>query len=205
MNIRHTLFVEYLLSLNASKAAIKAGYKQAYGAALLQNPSVQSMLNQAQIEIRAKWHCKIDELMKSNNAIATASLRDFVMSDSTNGHTYLKDMSEIPSSKIQALSSLEVDEHGRLLKIKFKDKIKAIDDSMNRMGVKGTDSALDSAELNTLIRDEYAQVSELRRLLQAERRALSAERKLMQREHQSAMVSLDRKLRNVRPNSVMMH
>lgn len=193
IELQHEKFArEYILCLNASKAAEKSGYKASYAKRLIQKPSVRSAIRRLQLEIRSRWHGHIDEVMSTLTSVASASLKDFLETDPTTGRAVLKDLSEIPTDKLKTLTNLKVDEDGHVRSIQFNDKLRAIEGVMTRMGIDGRDPTLDASDLNDLLRQEYLQVSELRLELQMEKEALRKERHKQQKEHQEAMVKLDR-------------
>jgi phage terminase small subunit len=142
---------EYLVDLNATQAAIRAGYapKRADATAynLLRNTEVQVALQKYQNQLAEKVEVTIEELVIAYKQIAFADLADCY---DENG--FLKNIHEIPLSARMALAGLEVDELyegrgkdreciGQTKKVKLWDKLRALDALGRHLGLFNADTS----------------------------------------------------------------
>lgn len=122
---------EYLVDLNATQAAIRAGYSaktaNEQGARLLTNVSVRSALTEAQQARAARTEITQDRVLKEIARVAFGDPRD-VMTWGPEG-VVLKDSSSLTED--QAMQVAEVSEttssSGGSLKLKKHDKVKALE------------------------------------------------------------------------------
>lgn len=108
LNARQTLFVsEYLVDLNASEAAIRAGYSRRtagqHGRRLLQNATVLAAIQRAQAARVARVQVRADDVLRELARLAFGDLRN-VFDESGN----LKRMNELDDTTAAVLSSVEV-------------------------------------------------------------------------------------------------
>ncbi len=142
---------EYLVDLNATQAAIRAGYseKTAYsiGFENLRKPEIQEALDLAQKKLAKKVEVTIEELITAYKQIAFADLAECY---DENG--FLKNIHDIPISARMALAGLEVDELyegkgetreqiGQTKKVKMWDKLKALDALGRHLGLFNADTS----------------------------------------------------------------
>lgn len=83
INARHRRFAEeYLVDLNATQAAIRAGYApksaEVTGSRLLSNPKVRDLIDQLQAERSERTNIKADDVLRELHRIAMVDLRDLV-------------------------------------------------------------------------------------------------------------------------------
>lgn len=147
LTLRHQQFVdEYLIDLNGTQAAIRAGYsartaqKQAYQ--LLARPDVQTAVSAAQASRSARTKVTADVVLEHLDAARTADLADLYDDDGN-----LKPIKDWPLIWRQGLvAGLEVEElfegrgedreHiGRLRKVKLADRTKIIELVGKHVGV----------------------------------------------------------------------
>lgn len=132
MNARQSAFVnEYLIDLNATQAAIRAGYsaKTAYsqGERLLKNAEVAAAVSAAQTERSQRTRIDADWVLSRLGAEAEADLADLYREDGS-----VKPVHEWPLIWRQGLvAGVEVERIaegiGTVTKIKISDRIKRID------------------------------------------------------------------------------
>ena len=142
---------EYLIDLNATQAAIRAGYSEktagSIGFDLLKIPEIQNALDVAQKNLAEKAEVTILELITAYKQIAFADLKDCYEED---GH--LKNIHDIPKSARMALAGIEVDELwdrrgeereiiGQTKKVKLWDKLKALDALGRHLGLFNADTS----------------------------------------------------------------
>jgi len=136
---RQVRFVEeYLISLNASDAARKAGYSAktaaSQGADLLKNPKVRAALDKA-IERRAiRVGVKADDVLQELLRVGRVDIAQVV--DEKTGR--LRPLHEMPEEARRAIASIEVEELfegrgeerekiGELVKVRFWDKVRGLE------------------------------------------------------------------------------
>lgn len=132
MNARQSAFVnEYLIDLNATQAAIRAGYsaKTAYsqGERLLKNAEVAAAVSAAQAERSQRTRINADWVLSRLGAEVEADLADLYREDGS-----VKPVHEWPLIWRQGLvAGVEVERLaegiGTVTKIKISDRIKRID------------------------------------------------------------------------------
>lgn len=138
LNERQRRFVEeYLVDLNATQAALRAGYSQktAYS-------QVQRLLKNAEIAAAVKKRTDarikrtditadfvLTELMK----IAAANLTDFITIGKRNRISIIPTR-DIPADKLAALSGIKKGKNGEL-EIKTHDKLRALEMLMKHLGL----------------------------------------------------------------------
>ncbi len=118
---------EYLIDLNATQAAIRAGYskKTAYriGAELLQKTSVSEHIQKRQADRQHRTEITQDRVLKELAAIGFADIADFV---SVQQHTvYINDTEKMPQEKRKAIAGIKEGQNG--IEIKLNDKVKALE------------------------------------------------------------------------------
>lgn len=120
---------EYLLDLNATQAAIRAGYSlktaRAIGAENLTKPDINSAIQLAINERVRRTETKADKVITHLAEIAFADIFDFLVSDPKTGILRLKPIGEVSKGSIGGLRSLEID--GNKLKIQMHSKLKALE------------------------------------------------------------------------------
>lgn len=133
---KQQMFVDaYLIDLNATKAAIKAGYSektaQEQGSRLLLNVMVAASIQAAMDKRSAKFEVSADKVLSRLDAIGGVDIADAY---TTNGA--LKNIHDIPAEVRKCIASIETLEKfeyiggenvkiGDLVKVKFWDKIKS--------------------------------------------------------------------------------
>ena len=142
---------EYLVDLNATQAAIRAGYapKRAdvIGYENLRKPVIQKELQRYQSALVEKVGVTIEKLITAYKQIAFADLAECY---DENG--FLKNIHDIPVSARMALAGLEVDELyegrgedrkciGQTKKVKLWDKLKALDALGRHLGLFNADTS----------------------------------------------------------------
>lgn len=106
---RETFVREYLVDLNATQAAIRAGYSArsagAAGGRLLQDDKILAAINEAKVQRAARVEVTADHVLRELLKIASVDLA--VLYDD-NGN--LKDIHSIPEDARKAIAGIEVDE-----------------------------------------------------------------------------------------------
>lgn len=128
---------EYLIDLNATQAAIRAGYSRktavAIGAENLRKPQIQTYIQDRRVAISQKTEITQERIIEEYAKIAFADIRVYFDEDGR-----LKNVHDLDDAAAAALAAIEVDEIwgasmdgriqiGETKKIKQWDKIKALD------------------------------------------------------------------------------
>lgn len=132
MTPRQDLFAhEFLIDLNATRAAIRAGYSEAgarpQGHRLLTNADVRAVI-EAEQEARAKRLCiDADRVVSELAAIAFANIRDYA-AFGPDGMTF-RPWDELTDSQAAAVSSIEHREtpSGPVSRIRLHNKLAALE------------------------------------------------------------------------------
>lgn len=138
---------EYLVDLNATAAAKRAGYseKTAYrtGADNLKKPQIAAALEKALAERAKRLEVTADRVVEELAKVGFANLLDYFHLTS-DGEPYV-DLSEITPDQAAALAELQVEDYVegrgddarqvRRVKIKVADKLRALDQLAQHLGI----------------------------------------------------------------------
>ena len=120
---------EYLIDLNATQAAIRAGYSEkgafVRGSELLRNRKVAEAVAAGQDKIAAKLDFKAEDVLRELGKIGFANIEDYITVNEY-GHPAV-DLSEMTREQAAALSEVSYDAAGNP-KIKLADKRAALVD-----------------------------------------------------------------------------
>lgn len=118
---------EYLIDLNATQAAIRAGYseKTAYsmGQRLLKNVEIQQAIAEAMQKRADRTEITQDRVLKELAALGFYDIADYAAVDG--GHAVLKATADIPKEKRAAIVSIKEGQGG--LEVKLADKLRALE------------------------------------------------------------------------------
>ncbi len=168
MTVRQTRFVEeYLIDLNATQAAPRAGHspKTAYsqGQRLLKHPNVAEAIGAATQERTERLGLQADDVVLELTRIAFSDIGDFVDWDS--GNVWLKELHEIPPESRRAIAGVTRSANG-LIQVRLHAKVRALDMLAKHIGMYdirreptsrvGDASLLTDDELVEIIREERA-------------------------------------------------
>jgi phage terminase small subunit len=135
---------EYLRDLNATKAAIRAGYApraaQEQSSRLLSNAMVADAVARAKAERAARAGIDADRVLEEIKALALANLSDFASWGP--GRFELHESGEVDTRAVQAVTIKEVtisNDHGEITKveqgIKLHDKLGALEKLCRHLGI----------------------------------------------------------------------
>jgi len=119
---------EYLIDLNATQAAIRAGYSkktaEVTGSRLLRNAKVKEAIKQAAKERSERTGVTQDMVIDQLRKIAFHDIRDVV--EWKNNKIRIRDSDKVDGTIIQEIQE-SVSESGRTLKVKTNDRMKALE------------------------------------------------------------------------------
>jgi phage terminase small subunit len=126
LNSKHAAFErEYLVDLNATQAAIRAGYSKktagSQGQRLLKNVEIKARIDAALLKRAARVEVTADDVLRELKRIAFADPSKVL---GENG--YLLTMNEMPEDVRRTISSVDLSGDGGT-KIKFWDKTKGLE------------------------------------------------------------------------------
>lgn len=130
---------EYLVDLNATEAAKRAGYseKTAYsqGQRLLKNVEVQKYLQNRMKDREKRTEITQDMVLEELSKIAFANATDYVEVIDKESYkcVIIKATKDIPKDKLAAISSIKQGANG--IEVKLHDKVKALEDIGRHLGM----------------------------------------------------------------------
>lgn len=135
--VKQKLFVkEYLIDLNATQAALRAGYSpktaKEQGARLLSNVNVQAAIQEAMSKRERRTEIKADRVLQELAAVGFAQAVDVVRvvrRETNDGRTYqdveIVDTDQVPADSRTAIAGIKYGKYG--IEIKMHDKIRALE------------------------------------------------------------------------------
>jgi phage terminase small subunit len=135
---KQKLFVqEYLVDLNATQAAIRAGYSEAtaysQGQRLLKNVEIANMIDEAMKERGDRTQVTADMVIAELAKVAFHNVQDFV-----NGGNSILELKHLDREKVAAVSAVKttMKADGDLVsEVKFHDKIAALEKLGRHLGI----------------------------------------------------------------------
>lgn len=122
---------EYLIDLNATQAAIRAGYseKTAYSIGIqnLKKPEIQAEIQKRQNRLQNKLEITQEKVLRELAAIAFANGSDFakVVNDGLFASVKMIPTDELPPEKLPAIAGIKANQYG--VEVKLHDKVKALE------------------------------------------------------------------------------
>lgn len=137
LNDRQERFVdEYLVDLNATAAAKRAGYSEktarSQGQRLLTNVDIQAAIQKRQARLQGKLEITQERVLEELAAIAFANGTDFATIN-RNGLVRLVPTDDLPEDKKKAVASIKEGQYGT--EVKLHDKVKALELLGKHLGV----------------------------------------------------------------------
>ncbi len=130
---------EYLIDLNATQAAIRAGYSvdnaKVIGCENLTKPNVKSYLDRIIAKREVRTEITQDKVLNELEKIGFANIDDYVVVDSSSGYdkVIIKDTKDIPDDRISAISSIKQGANG--VEVKLHDKVRALENIGRHLGM----------------------------------------------------------------------
>lgn len=156
---------EYLIDLNGTQAAIRAGYSaktaRSQGQRMLTNVDIQEFLSKLQKANREKTEITRERVLSELGSILNARISDYVVFDGKN--VIFKDFTELTEEQLKAIESIKQTKNGVELKLHGKNwtiericKMLGFDKPMNIEFSQLNDESLDLI-INKLIGDGKAE------------------------------------------------
>ena len=143
---------EYLVDLNATAAARRAGYSEKtaceQGSRLLANVKVQAAIQERQKKLQGKLEITQEAVLQELAAIAFANGTDFVTVTQA-GLLAVKPTDEVAREKLPAVAGIKYTANLGI-EIKLHDKVRALELLGKHLGVFGTSSNPAAAEENNI-------------------------------------------------------
>ena len=144
--------LEYVVDLNATKAAIRAGYaeKNAYatGAENLRKPEIKKKIAQLQSEIAKRTEIIVDMVVRELAAIGFADVRECFDASGN-----LINPSKLPDSiakVVAGIDMIEVKKDVRVKKIKLWNKVQALESLAKHLGMYQQESGATAININVI-------------------------------------------------------
>lgn len=139
---------EYLVDLNATAAARRAGYKDPnIGRQLITKNNVSAEIQKRQEKLRGKLEITQERVLEELAAIAFANGTDFA-TITHNGLVRLTPTDEVPEEKKKAVASIKEGQYGT--EIKLHDKVRALELLGKHLGVFDTNNGSANEQENNI-------------------------------------------------------
>ena len=142
---------EYLVDLNATAAARRAGYSEKtaceQGSRLLANVKVQAEIQKRRERLHDKLEVTQERVRQELAAIGFANASDFV-TITKNGLVRLTPTDEVPDEKKKAIASIKEGQYG--VEVKLHDKVRALELLGKDLGMFGAGNAPASEQENNI-------------------------------------------------------
>lgn len=154
LNPRQSLFVqEYLIDLNATQAAIRAGYSKKraseLGYQLLQKPTVQEALREAMAKRERRTAITQDRVLAELAAIAFANGADYAHVTDPYGAVEFTPTAKLTDDQRRAIASIKQGQTGT--EVKTYDKLRALELLGKHMGLFSDSAGVQTREKNNLL------------------------------------------------------
>lgn len=142
---------EYMVDLNATAAAKRAGYSEktaeAIGYENLRKPQIKAAIQERQGELQGKLEITQERVLQELAAIAFANGTDFVTVTQA-GLINVKATSEVSKDKLPAIAGIKYNQLG--IEIKLHDKVRALELLGKHLGAFGTGGSAAAVEDNNI-------------------------------------------------------
>ena len=139
---------EYLVDLNATAAAKRAGYKDPnIGRQLITKTNVSAAIQERRGKLRDKLEISQEAVLQELASIAFANGTDFVTVTGA-GLLCVKATSEVPKNKLPAIAGIKYSQLG--IEIKLHDKVRALELLGKHLGVFATGGSAAATEENNI-------------------------------------------------------
>ena len=122
---------EYLIDLNATQAAIRAGYSEKTARQIaseyLSKPNIQAEIQRRQAKYQSKLEITQEKILQELAAIAFANGSDYakVVNAGLLPSVVMTPTSELPPEKLPAIAGIKANQYG--VEVKLHDKVRALE------------------------------------------------------------------------------
>lgn len=145
---------EYLVDLNATAAARRAGYSEktaeAIGYENLRKPQIMAAIQERQGELQGKLEITRETVLQELAAVAFANGTDFVTIN-RGGNLVVKATDQVPKEKLPAVAGIKYAANGLGVEIKLHDKVRALELLGKHLGIFDAKSGKPSGGENNLL------------------------------------------------------
>ena len=153
MNDKQQRFCEeYIIDLNGTKAAIRAGYSERTAASiaeqLLRKLDIQEFISKLKAKRSKRTEVTADRVIKELAKIGFANISDYI--EENNTVTKIKKLSRRKSAAVSAIEITETEFEGgvkKTVKFKLHDKISALTNLGRHLGIFEKDNAQQNKEV----------------------------------------------------------
>lgn len=142
---------EYLVDLNATAAAKRAGYSEktakSQGQRLLTNVDIQAAIQKRREKLQSKLEITQETVLQELAAIAFANGTDYA-GVNRNGLVYIFSTNDLPEHKKKAIAGIKQGQYGT--EIKLHDKVRALELLGKHLGVFATGGGTAAQEDNNI-------------------------------------------------------
>lgn len=130
---------EYPQDLNATKAAIRAGYSRKtarqMGSENLSKPYILEKITYQQKKALDQAEIKAADVLRELEKVAFSNIKDYL--DIKRGRLEIKDLKKLSDEQLAAVAEISetVSQHGGTIRFKLYDKLKALKDLGLRFGI----------------------------------------------------------------------
>lgn len=119
---------EYLIDLNATQAAIRAGYSKKTAGQIafyyFQKPHIQAEIQKRRARLQSKLEITQEKVLQELASIAFANGSDFAKVED-NDTVKMIPTSQLPADKLPAIAGIKAGQYG--IEVKLHDKVKALE------------------------------------------------------------------------------
>lgn len=157
LSVRQQMFVrEYLIDLNATQAAIRAGYSKktagSQGERLLNRSDIKAIVQKKMDERATRVDITADRVLEEIAKLAFSNINDFV--DWSDGAVSIRASAGIDNKKLGAISEVSesATQNGSNIKVKMHDKVRALELAGKHLKL-FTDKVEHSGKVRVIVRD----------------------------------------------------
>ena len=136
---------EYLIDLNATQAAIRAGYSEdtagAIGAENLKKPQIKAKIESRLLDRQKRTEITQDRVLNEIAKIAMFDSRKLFNNDGS--PIPIQDLDDDTAGAIVGIDVMSVNDNATILKYKIADKNSSLDKLMKHMGAYNADNKID--------------------------------------------------------------
>jgi len=156
---------EYLLDLNATKAAIRAGYSKKsarqQGAENLSKPVIQAAIQQAMDERSLRTEIKADQVIEELARIGFSDITHYIKTG-PKGKLIFRNLNELPGELMRCVAELSEtqNKYGDARRIKMYDKLRALEMLAKHLKLLGGDEEVQAQRTQEELRQSLRYLME---------------------------------------------